>query len=383
MKDIMPELLEKIESDFKKRFDKSKKVADFYKKIRDGTATYKDAHAFAIEISEILTKSYMDHLSAATLPDGKMYYNIANRIIPKTLKKNYNLACEAGKKVQENINQKHGIGIKAVKPEMNEDRVKGIVDIVSGKDDFDDIAYMLKEPVTNFTQSVIDDVVRENADFQYLSGLDPVIVRTSAGKCCEWCDKLVGIYDYSKVSDTGNPVFRRHKGCKCIVEFEKIGKRQNVHTKRWRNVTERDKMKKIGKKVRINKRSIETPMEKENRIKRKNGLGLAERIVRHPKMFQAYTPEGLKSALENMGYEVKPLSRGKYKGIGFEDGGGFKINFGGDGILQYHPAKGSHHDGAYYKISKGKNGIKWYDADGDEIDVEATRKSGKQVKKQV
>ncbi|MGN0326184.1 MAG: hypothetical protein ACI4DW_07720 [Lachnospiraceae bacterium] len=163
MKDMTPEILEKIESDFEKRFDKSKKVADFYKKIRDGTATYKDAHAFAMEISEILAKSYMDHLSAETLPDGKMYYNIANRIIPKTLKKNYNLACEAGKKVQENINRKHGIGIKAVKPEMNEDRVKGIVDIVSGKDDFDDIAYMLKEPVTNFTQSVIDDVVRENA----------------------------------------------------------------------------------------------------------------------------------------------------------------------------------------------------------------------------
>lgn len=138
-----------------------------------------------------------------------------------------------------------------------------------------------------------------------------------------------------------------------------------------------------GKKVRINKRSIETPMEKENRIKRKNGLGLAERIASHPKIFQAYTPEGLKSALENMGYEVKPLSRGKYKGIGFEDGGGFKINFGRDGISQYHPAKGSHHGGAYYKISTGKNGIKWYDADGDEIDVEATRKSGKQVKKQV
>lgn len=67
-------------------------------------------------------------------------------------------------------------------------------------------------------------------------------------------------------------------------------------------------------------------------------------------------------------YEVKPLSRGKYKGVSFEDGGGFKVNFGGDGILQYHPEKGSHHGGAYYKISTGKGGTKHYELDGSEKD---------------
>ncbi|MCF2555842.1 hypothetical protein [Faecalicatena contorta] len=54
-------------------------------------------------------------------------------------------------------------------------------------------------------------------------------------------------------------------------------------------------------------------------------------------MFQAYTPGKLKKALEAAGYEVKPLGRGNYKGIPFEEGGGFRIAYGGDRYLQYHP----------------------------------------------
>lgn len=381
MEDVTPKLLEQIEKDFKKLFDENEIVSRFYKKARNGTARYKDAHEFAIEISEILTKAYLKNLSSSNLPDGKMYYNIADRIITRTLKKNYNLACEAARKVQESINEEQGIGIKAIRPALNDDRIKGIVDIVSGKDKFDDISYMLKEPITNFTQSVIDDTVRENADFQYRSGLDPVIVRTSTGKCCKWCDRLAGIYEYSKVSDTGNNVFRRHKGCKCIVEFEKAGRRQNVHTKQWKMIDESDRIK--ARKEIENTREIkqETPAEKEKRINSENQLGLVERIVSHPKMLQAYTPEGLKEALENKGYIVKTLGRGKYKGIRFEDGGGFRVNFGGDGILQYHPEKGSHHGGAYYKTSTGKGGIKHYELNGEEIDFGKTRKTGKQVTK--
>ncbi|MBQ8559058.1 MAG: hypothetical protein IJ439_03635 [Tyzzerella sp.] len=84
-------------------------------------------------------------------------------------------------------------------------------------------------------------------------------------------------------------------------------------------------------------------------------------------MLQAYKPQGLKAALANKGYEVKPLNSGNFKGVAFEEGGGFKVNFGGDGILMYHPESRSHHGGAYYKISTGKGGIHRYDTNGNEI----------------
>ncbi|RGW49783.1 hypothetical protein DWV67_13995 [Dorea formicigenerans] len=83
-------------------------------------------------------------------------------------------------------------------------------------------------------------------------------------------------------------------------------------------------------------------------------------------MFQAYTPEGLKKALEKAGYEVKPLGRGSLKGIPFEEGGGFRVSYDGDGYLQYHPETNSHHGEAYYKTSSGRTGTKRYNLNGDE-----------------
>ena len=92
--------------------------------------------------------------------------------------------------------------------------------------------------------------------------------------------------------------------------------------------------------------------------------GLAEQIAQYPARLQAYTPDKLKAAPESGGYEVRPLGRGKLKGVSFEDGGGFRVNFSDGGLLQYHPDQGSHHDGAYYKISTGTKGVIRYDIDG-------------------
>ena len=92
--------------------------------------------------------------------------------------------------------------------------------------------------------------------------------------------------------------------------------------------------------------------------------GLAEQIAQYPARLQAYTPDKLKAALEADGYEIHPLARGKLKGVRFEDGGGFRVNFSDGGLLQYHPDQGSHHDGAYYKISTGTKGVIRYDIDG-------------------
>ncbi|MBS7209328.1 MAG: hypothetical protein KH034_02740 [Lachnospiraceae bacterium] len=85
-------------------------------------------------------------------------------------------------------------------------------------------------------------------------------------------------------------------------------------------------------------------------------------------MLRAYTPNGLYNSLKNSGYEIKPLKGKNYKDIPFEEGGGFRVHFGGDGILMYHPGERSHHGGEYYKISTGKGGTKRYDREGNEIE---------------
>ena len=277
MEDIAPKLLKKIQDDFKNKFDNSKIIRELYRKVEQGNATYKEANEFAIEVGELLSGSFKKNLSSSVLPDGRMYYNIADRIIRDTLGNNYELVADISAKIQEILNKKAGIGIKAIKPKINEDKVRGIVDIVSGKEKYDEIAYMLGEPVINFSQSVVNDAVRENADFQYKAGLSPKIIRTSTGKCCEWCDKLAGIYDYEAVSDTGNNVFRRHKYCRCLVEYAPgDGKRQNVHTKQWRKETKRrienslTQSKERNKKTKEQAQALQEKLSKE--VKRLSNL---------------------------------------------------------------------------------------------------------------
>ena len=83
--------------------------------------------------------------------------------------------------------------------------------------------------------------------------LSPKIERLTNGKCCAWCDKLAGVYDYESVKDTGNNVFRRHRHCRCIVNYvPEKGKRQDVWSKQW---IDSDKADKIEERKAIAARS--------------------------------------------------------------------------------------------------------------------------------
>ncbi len=78
------------------------------------------------------------------------------------------------------------------------------------------------------------------------------------------------------------------------------------------------------------------------------------------------TPEELYNYLNNNGYNPQPLSQSStIKNVPFSEGGGFKATFGGDKMIYYHPATGSHHIEAYYKISSGSGGTKWVDLLGN------------------
>ena len=90
-------------------------------------------------------------------------------------------------------------------------------------------------------------------------------------------------------------------------------------------------------------------------------------LLTNPDKLAGVSAKELYDYLIKNGYEVKPLSQGSLKGISFEEGGGFKVNWGGDRILQYHPENASHHGGAYYKISSGKTGTIRINLDGDLI----------------
>ena len=197
-------------------------------------ATYKDAHAYAVEVGEILSKVLNVHITAETLPDGKMYFNIADRVLNETLKNNYSLVSDYTEDVQTRLNQQAGLKLRAQRPDFDQDRVKGFVNKLSSADDFTDVQWVLGDPMVNFTQSVVDEAIKKNAKFHSDAGMKAVIKRQVKGKACKWCRGLEGTYDYPK--GTPNEVFHRHENCRCVTEYypEKKKARQDVWSKVWR-----------------------------------------------------------------------------------------------------------------------------------------------------
>lgn len=241
MEDIAPGLLETIRESFRQSIQSSKKIQALYKAIQDGNATYIDAEEYAYQVGEALSQAFGKHLSSAALPDGRMYFNIADRVLRPMLEEDHGIVSDAATMVQTALNQKAGIGIKAQTVAVNEDRIYGIVDKVSNADSFDDVAWLLDAPVKNFSMSVVDEILKANVDFQGKAGLRPKIIRKAERKCCEWCSRLAGEYDYPDVPDD---VYRRHENCRCTVDYDPgDGKKyQNVHTKQWKTAEEHAKL---------------------------------------------------------------------------------------------------------------------------------------------
>lgn len=240
MNDISIELLEKIKELFDLSYGQSKKIESALSLLEKGGATYDDAQKYAIEVGEILADA-LGVISKDQLPNGKMYYNIARKILEPTLSNNYNLISDYSTQVQSKLNQSANIGLKSVSSELNENRIHGIAWKASQADDFDDAKWLLKDPVVQFSQSVVDDTLKSNADFHYKTGRIPTIKRTIHGDACAWCMNLAGTYRYPDVPDN---VYQRHRDCRCVVTYDPRDGRgvQNVHTKQWDSKKNREKI---------------------------------------------------------------------------------------------------------------------------------------------
>lgn len=232
MEDITPALLEKIQQEFNEKLRDNNLVNEIKNLIDLGKATYTDANNYAVEVGQILASVFKDNLSSSILPDGRMYFNIAERILGDTLGTNYKLISNISLDIQSNLNLISGLGIKALKPPLNKEKVKGFVDRISSEMDFDKVSWILDQPIINFSQSVVEDTIKTNAEFHFKAGLEPKIIRTPESGACKWCREVAGVYAYPNVPDD---VYRRHDNCRCIVDYHPgDGKKQNVHNKRWR-----------------------------------------------------------------------------------------------------------------------------------------------------
>lgn len=244
--DIVPVLNEKIQSSFKNICLKDRKLTQIGKRIRDGTANQTDAHDYAERLGENLSRALKNNLTADNLPNGTLYYNIAQRTVIPGLEENYNLVNDIATEIQAIADKKRKIGLGAVKADFPTERINGLIDkMTSDLSSIEEADRWLGEPIINNSEAFFDDFVKANADFRTNVGLKTTITRTADSGCCQWCEDLAGTYDYKTVPPQ---VYQRHEFCRCTVTYQSQKTSQNVWTKKsWESTPEQlEERKTVG-----------------------------------------------------------------------------------------------------------------------------------------
>lgn len=237
--DIAPGLIKAVQDAVNANVRANIRLTDLRDLIENGWATYKDMAEYALEYGNMVKQAMAANVSSAVLPDGKMYWNIADRLFDEIMTQEFSEISQHCEQVQTALNQAAGLGIKAQIPELDPEKIKGLKEYASRADQYDNVKASVENALVTYSQSIVDESVKKNADFQAKSGMHPKIIRRAAPGCCKWCTMLAGSYDYPE--DTPDDVFRRHANCNCVVEYDPgSGKRQDVYTKVWKTVEESD-----------------------------------------------------------------------------------------------------------------------------------------------
>ena len=229
------EILEKMRGRYEHRFRNDQKLKRIRKKLQNG-ANQAVAQEYAVAAGEILSDVLKENVTAdlfgETMPDTA---TLAGLIIPM-MEQNYTHVVSAASASQKYMNSEGNLGMKPIEPEFDKNAAMNIVGRMANYDSFEDAEWLMDEPIRTNSQHIADESLRENAEFQYRSGLKPKIVRTCESDACEWCQMLEGEYDYENVKDRNDPVYQRHNNCICDISFEpEEGRTEDVDPNQWRD----------------------------------------------------------------------------------------------------------------------------------------------------
>jgi len=227
--DIGQELYEQIKAEFDKLTAADGFIKTVAGRISAGTATMEDVSLYAQQLGVRLRQVLGDKIRADVLPNGQMYYNIAEKILGPILHDNYDLVNQTAADVQRILDKRHNINIKPQKAAFPDDRVQAICNAAKDQEAAR-AAEIMGRASDTVSRSFADDYMEENAKFRSKAGFQTYIVRATDGKCCEWCSRQAGKYSYPDA--TPHEVFQRHDNCGCTVTYENGGMRQDVWSKR-------------------------------------------------------------------------------------------------------------------------------------------------------
>lgn len=218
---------EDIRELFKKEIENDKQAVKLWQAVVNGggyAATTRYARRIGEDLARVLFKYAPEAIDEWDLND----------LLPRSLGLDMNYVVKACAETHAIQTKELGVGIKFQEVGFNTDRAYGIVAELEGSTNFSEIYDKIKNQFANFSESVVDDEIRTNAQTMWRAGIKTQVIRRAESTACAWCNSVSGAYDYSEVSETGSDVWRRHVGCHCLIDF--IAQKDNgLYTSRINN----------------------------------------------------------------------------------------------------------------------------------------------------
>lgn len=122
--DIVPELYTQIHADFDAKIHKNKIVKTFRSRLKKKKADAKGVSLYAAELGKCAAYALTQNLTQENLPDGKLYWNIAERTIQPILEECHQMVMAAASEVQRQEDEKEGINLKPIESDFPVYRVR-------------------------------------------------------------------------------------------------------------------------------------------------------------------------------------------------------------------------------------------------------------------
>lgn len=136
--DVAPKLYESAEKLLKRGMALDPQIKNIKNKLKNKSATQSDAWKYADRVAHHAAVALKTILTPSNLPDGVLYWNVAERTVKPILELAYNVIASMTASVQEIVWKKQGIGLKPKVVTLSEDRINAFLNklvSVGGVDD--------------------------------------------------------------------------------------------------------------------------------------------------------------------------------------------------------------------------------------------------------
>ena len=221
--DVAPELAAKINSIYDEALKNDKTIVRLGTKLQTKPLSASEIRTLSERLGRHASDALREVLTPEALPDGRVYWNIAERTIKPLLEKVYATENAVQKASQLLIDKDAGVHIAISNGVNPADRINEVLNFAVDSKTGEQISNALNDPVKTTALDFMDDFNKANAELRSGMGFKLTVVREYDGvglgggrRPCNWCIGRAGTWTYEEAKERG--VFERHVGCGCTIE---------------------------------------------------------------------------------------------------------------------------------------------------------------------